>query len=76
MVSGSDMLIDLPFEVDLLNSRAPGRFPDWRIIKLEQPSQGSPQWHSLLLLSALTVAGPYRTLTGFPIKQGSHQTNH
>ncbi len=34
------MLIDLPFEVDLEPSWVPGRFPDSRIIELEQPSRG------------------------------------
>jgi hypothetical protein len=39
-VGGNEMLIDLPFEVDSERSWAPGRFPDSRIIELEQPSRG------------------------------------
>ena len=73
-MKGSQMLIDSPFEVDRKPSRVPGRFPDSRIIELEQPSQGFPQWRLLLQLSAFTVAGPCRIFTGFPIKRESHQT--
>ncbi len=43
-----------------------GRSPDSRIDKFELPSQ-IYQWPTSLELSALTVAGPCRIFTGFPI---------
>jgi len=73
-MKGSPLPIDSPFEVDRKPSWVPGRFPDSRIIELEQPSQGFPQWRLLLQLSAFTVAGPCRIFTGFPIKREAHQT--
>ena len=73
-MKGNQMLIDSPFEVDSKPSWVPGRFPDSRIIELEQPSRDFPQWRLSLQLSAFTVAGPCRILTGFPIKRESHQT--
>src|SRR5437879_6714112 len=43
-----------------------GRSPDSRLDEFELPSQIS-QWPIALGLSALTVAGPCRIFTGFPI---------
>lgn len=43
-----------------------GRSPDSRIAEFELPSQIS-QWLISLALSALTVAGPCRIFTSFPI---------
>ena len=48
------------------NLRVVGRSPDSRIDELELPSQKF-QWPFSLDLSALTVAGPCRIFTGFPI---------